>query len=101
MEQAGFRPYVREGIILEVDRPVTINVSLQVGTQAQSVTVTGAAPQVDIRTGELNSVITGSMAVDLPLNGRNVLQLMALSPDVSPSSRHGQHDRLCAESHSA
>ena len=30
-------------------------------------------------------MITGNMAVDLPLNGRNVLQMMALSPDISPS----------------
>ena len=89
VEQPGFESYVREGIILEVDRPVSVNVGLQVGSQAQSVTVSGAAPQVDVRTGELNSVITGSMAVDLPLNGRNVLQLMALSPDVSPSRAGG------------
>jgi hypothetical protein len=89
VEQPGFQSYVQEGITLEVDRPATINVALQVGTQAQSVTVSSTAPQVDVRTGELNTLITGNMAVDLPLNGRNVLQLMTLSPDISPSTPPG------------
>src|SRR5439155_11674276 len=41
-------------------------------------------PLVDVRTQTLTTVITPQMARELPLNGRNVLQLMALAPDVSP-----------------
>ena len=39
---------------------------------------------MDVRTQTLTTVITPQMARELPLNGRNVLQLMALAPDVSP-----------------
>ena len=84
VERAGFQAYVREGMVLQVDQAATVNVSLKVGSQADSVTVTGEPPLVDIRTQTLTTVITPEMARELPLNGRNVLQLMALSPDVSP-----------------
>jgi hypothetical protein len=83
VKHPGFEAYARGGIILQVDQPVTVNVALKVGKETQSVTVSGAAPQVNTRTGQLSSVVTGSMMVDLPLNGRNVMELMELSPDVN------------------
>jgi Carboxypeptidase regulatory-like domain/TonB-dependent Receptor Plug Domain len=84
VEHPGFQAYLQEGIVLEVDQAATINVALRVGSQADSVTVTGEPPLVDVRTQTLTTVITSQMARELPLNGRNVLQLMALAPDVSP-----------------
>jgi len=84
VEHAGFQAYVQEGIVLQVDQSATVNVSMQVGSQAESVTITGEPPLVDVRTQTLTTVITPEMARELPLNGRNVLQLMALAPDVSP-----------------
>src|SRR5262249_37713981 len=84
VERIGFQVYIQEGIVLQVDQSATVNVSLKVGSQAESVPVTGEPPLVDARTQTLTTVITPEMARELPLNGRNVLQLMALSPDVSP-----------------
>jgi hypothetical protein len=84
-EKAGFQSYIQEPIVLDVDQAANIGISLQVGSQTQSVTVTAEAPQVDVRTQVLTTVITPQMAVDLPLNGRNPLQLMTLAPDISPS----------------
>ena len=88
VEKEGFQAYVQEGIVLEVDRPLTVNPTLQVGKMTQSVTVTGEASQVNTRTGTVNYEITTTMTRDLPLNGRNVLQLMNMAPDVTafPSS---------------
>jgi hypothetical protein len=84
IEHAGFQAFVQEGIVLQVDQSATINISLKVGSQADSVTVTEEPPLVDVRTQTLTTVITPQMARELPLNGRNVLQLLALAPDVSP-----------------
>jgi len=84
VEHVGFQAYVQEGIVLQVDQSATVNVSLKVGSQAESVTITGEPPLVDTRTQTLTTTITPEMARELPLNGRNVLQLMALAPDVSP-----------------
>ncbi|MFN7998628.1 MAG: carboxypeptidase regulatory-like domain-containing protein [Bryobacteraceae bacterium] len=84
VEHSGFQAYVQDGIVLQVDQSATINVALKVGSQAESVTVTEEPPLVDVRTQTLTTSITPQMARELPLNGRNVLQLMALAPDVSP-----------------
>jgi len=84
VEHTGFQAYVQQGIVLEVDQSATVNVSLKVGSQAESVTVTGEPPLVDTRTQTLTTVVTPEMARELPLDGRNVLQLMQLAPDVSP-----------------
>lgn len=84
IEHAGFQTFVQEGIILQVDQAATVNVSLKVGSQAESVTITGEPPLVDVRSQTVTTTITAEMARELPLNGRNVLQLMALAPDVSP-----------------
>lgn len=83
VEKSGFQSYLRQGIILQVDRAVTVNVQLQVGSPTQSVTVTAAESQVNTRSGTLSYEITTKMAQDLPLNGRNVLQLMTLAPDMA------------------
>ena len=84
VESPGFEGYVQNGIVLQVDQSATVNVTLKMGSQAVSVTVTGEPPLVDTRTQTVTTVITSEMARELPLNGRNVLQLMSLAPDVSP-----------------
>jgi hypothetical protein len=91
VEKAGFQSYVRQGVVLQADRPVTVNVGMTLGSQIQSVTVSAAAPQVDVRDQTLTTVVTPEMAQDLPLNGRNILQLMSVAPDVSPSAPPGSY----------
>lgn len=44
VQQQGFQTYTREDIVLEVNRPATVNVQLTVGSQAESVTVSGEPP---------------------------------------------------------
>src|SRR5579872_4458015 len=53
VEHAGFQAYIQEGIVLQVDQAATINVVLKVGSQTESVTITGEAPLVDVRTQTL------------------------------------------------
>jgi hypothetical protein len=86
VERSGFQSSLQKGIVLVVDQSATVNVSLQVGSQSDLVTVEGQASQVDVRSQTVSTEITPGMARELPLNGRNVLQLLALSPDVSPNS---------------
>ena len=84
-EKPGFEMYIQKGIVLTVDQAAEVAIRLRVGSPSTSVTVSGQAPQVDVRSQQLQTVITPEMARDLPLNGRNVLQLMSLAPDASPS----------------
>jgi hypothetical protein len=89
IEKAGFQVLVQPDVVLQVNRPVTVNASLQVGSPNQTVTVLGESEQVDLRSQTVSYSVTAQMARELPLNGRNVLQLMSLAPDAGPTSSSG------------
>jgi hypothetical protein len=77
-EAAGFKKLVQDNIHLEVDENRRVNLQLQVGAINESVTVQAEAAQVETRSGTLHQVIDSSRIVELPLNGRNPLQLQYL-----------------------
>ncbi len=82
-----FRPTFCEGIVVEVNRPVTVNVALQVGATTQTLTVTAATEQVNLRSQTISCMKSQDRCVtELPLNGRNILQLMQLAPDAGPTA---------------
>jgi hypothetical protein len=83
VQMPGFEEYEQTGITLQAAQPLTVNIALKLGAATQKVTVTGAAPLVDTRSQTLSFAITPQFTEDIPLNGRNLLQLMALAPDTS------------------
>jgi hypothetical protein len=85
VEKQGFRTYVRGGIILGVEQGVTVNIELTLGKVTESVNVAATPTQVNTVSSTIATEVTPEMAVALPLNGRNVLQLMAVAPDSGPS----------------
>ena len=76
----GFAAFNIPDLLLQVDQNATANIMLQVGSVTESVSVVGAAAEVDTHDATLNTVINQSMVQDLPLNGRNVLQLLRVTP---------------------
>ncbi len=76
----GFQKLSVSKFTLAVDQTATVNLALKVGVVADTVEVVGDAAAVDTRTASLNTVINQKQIADLPLNGRNVLQLMQLTP---------------------
>ena len=91
VQAPGFRSFTQDGILLTVGQAASINVTMIAGGASESITVTSEASQVNLRSQELETVITPEMARQLPLNGRNVLQLMTLAPDVSPAVPSGSY----------
>src|SRR5436190_5658578 len=75
----GFRTYVQSGIVLQVGGMPTINVVLAVGSLQETVSVEGAAPLVDVRTSGIRDVVEQAKIVELPLQGRNVTDLIMLA----------------------
>ena len=71
---------------LTVGQTATVDLSLKVGTQNSVVTVNGAAPQLDVSSSNLGTVISTRQVNELPLNGRNFTQLLSLTPGVAPVS---------------
>src|SRR5215468_8197190 len=79
-ELPGFKQEVRRGINLVVGQEAVVNVTLEVGTVAESVTVTGEAPIVNTTLASTAGVVNESQIKDLPLNGRGFDQLMMVTP---------------------
>ncbi|HWP42211.1 MAG TPA: carboxypeptidase regulatory-like domain-containing protein [Blastocatellia bacterium] len=81
---SGFKPYVRESLELQVEQNLRADFTLEVGEISEQVVVTTEAPQVDTATATLGKVVEEERIVDLPLNGRNFLELGVLQAGVAP-----------------
>src|SRR5438445_290030 len=78
-EKMGFQREVRRGINLLVAQEAVVNLTLQVGSIVQQVTVTEAAPLVNATTTSTSGVISEQQIKELPLNGRSFDQLLTLN----------------------
>jgi hypothetical protein len=83
VEQPGFRVYRQAGITLRLGERAAIDVRLVVGERAESVDVIAAAPLLQTASGEVSQNIAGKTIVSLPLDGRNFIPLVSLSPGVA------------------
>jgi hypothetical protein len=84
VESTGFKRFTRDQIDVAVDQAARINVTMTVGETTQQVTVTSAAPIMQTENASLGQVVQGKTVTNIPLNGRNVLALVALVPGVVP-----------------
>jgi hypothetical protein len=80
--QAGFKKYVRKGVALDLNEVISVDITLQLGSSAESVEVTGAPPVVDTSSTQLGAVVNERASTQLPLNQRDVYQLLQLQPGV-------------------
>jgi len=75
----GFRTYVQTGIVLQVGATPTINAVLAVGNLEETVSVEAATPIVDVRSAGISDVVENERIVELPLQGRQVTDLIVLA----------------------
>lgn len=83
VEFQGFRAIDRKDIVLSVSQELRIDLTLQPGEQTQTVTVTGEPPQVNTTSAVLGGTLGPGTIQDLPLNGRNFMNLLSLRPGVT------------------
>ena len=81
--QAGFQTAVRSGLTLTVGQEAVVNFTLEVGAVTQTVAVTAEAPLVNTTSGSLGGLVGEESVADLPLNGRNYIDLTFLQPGIS------------------
>src|SRR5882762_5325208 len=86
IERSGFKTATKKGVVLDVAGEVVLNFALEVGASAVQVEVTGEAPQVNTTSGSLGGLVSEEKIAELPLNGRNFLDLTLLQPGVSQST---------------
>src|ERR1700721_137470 len=88
--QSGYKTYEAAGIHLDLDQIYNLAIKLSLGTAAEQIVVEANPVQVDQVDMQLGSTITGQQIVDMPLNGRNWVQLQQLEPGiVGTSDRFG------------
>jgi len=85
-EKPGFSRYVQRGITLQLNQNARLDITLNVGSVQESVTVQASAPLVDTRGSSLGEVVDQRTLTELPLNGRNPIQLAAYTAGVSTIS---------------
>jgi hypothetical protein len=81
----GFSTLVRKGITLTVGQELILNLSLQVGSVNEQVTVTADAPTVNLANATLGGLVEERAVQELPLNGRSWTDLATLQPGVHQS----------------
>ena len=80
---AGFKRFVQEGIELQVQQTARVDVHMTVGEVAESVVVTADAARLETENATLAKVVDNRSIVNLPLNTRNVYNLVFLTPGVT------------------
>jgi hypothetical protein len=83
---AGFKPYTATDITLQVNDQLRIDITLQVGTVKEEISVSASAVHVETDNTQLGDVIDSKKMLALPLNGRSYLDLLGLQAGVAPDT---------------
>jgi Carboxypeptidase regulatory-like domain len=83
VELPGFRTITQNDVELQVQQSARLDFTLQVGELSETVEVAGTTALIATENATVGTVIENRRIVDMPLNGRNFLQLVSLSPNVS------------------
>jgi hypothetical protein len=91
VEADGFKRYQQSRFVLNVAQVAEINPALEIGAVTETIEITAEAPLLETVTSDLGEVVNSRMAESLPLNGRNILQLVTLSPGIA-ATRSGRNE---------
>jgi hypothetical protein len=80
--QQGFKKYLHKGLVVNLNEVVSLDVALSLGGSSEVVEVTGAPPVVDTTSTQLGAIVNERSSTQLPLNQRDVYQLLQLQPGV-------------------
>ncbi len=81
-EQQGFRKYVAADNVLQINQTLRLDVKLAIGQQSEVVEVSSQGAAIETANPTLGQSVTSRPIINLPLNGRNVLDLAKLQPGV-------------------
>jgi len=84
VEKLGFKVVIKSDLILHVQDALEINFEMVPGSASESVTVRGGAPLLDTESSTVGTVVERRKVNELPLNGRNVFNLIELAASVVP-----------------
>ena len=80
VEASGFKTFVQDNIRTQVDENRQVNIQMTLGGVSESIEVQAEITQVETRSGAVRDVVDSARIVELPLNGRNAIQLQYMVP---------------------
>ena len=86
---SGFGPFQQQGIGLTVGQTITLNIPLRVAGAAQEVSVTADAPLIETSRTQISTTVDDRAVANLPVNGRNFIDFVLLTPGVTRDQRSG------------
>ena len=89
VEMKGFKTETQKGLELQINQKARVDFKLEVGSQTETVTITGEVAALKTDEASLGSVVEQRRVVELPLNGRNLAGLAVMQPGVQFGGRMG------------
>ncbi len=85
--RAGFKPYKRTGLTVDVNTKLQVDIELEVGEQSEQVTVSeNADVELETQSTQMGDVVSAPVIVAVGLNGRSYTDLLSLQPGIAPMS---------------
>ena len=85
-ELAGFKKISVSSVLVQVDQSTRVDLTLEVGSTGESITISDAAPILENDKTTLSSVVDSTSISNLPLNGRQALDIALVTPGVNPTA---------------
>ena len=83
VEAPGFNKLVQSGISLQINQQAKVDLTLKLGQVSETIEVNSQAPLLESESSSVGTVVNQQLVNELPLNGRNFVQLATLSPGVN------------------
>ncbi len=84
VQNTGFKRFTRINVVVEVGGSTRVDAALEVGNITQSVEVSSQPPLLETQQDTIGQVVMGRVVTEIPLNGRDVFNLLELSPGIVP-----------------
>ena len=101
VESAAFKRFIQESATVQVNSTLRVDAKLQVGAATETIEVTTQPPLLQTDSGTVSSQVEGKVVQQMPLNGRNVMNLLAITPGVIPEANTSGSAMFNAGNHSA
>jgi hypothetical protein len=98
VENTGFKKYIRDGIVLQVNDTLELDIQLEVGGAEETVTITGGSPTLETATASMGQVVDSRRVAELPIGHGDPYALIGLAGGVS-FSRSQRLDRPFEPTH--
>jgi hypothetical protein len=84
-QMQGFKAFVRDGIEVEVQDRINVDIALEPGVVSETVVVNAEAPLLEASTASVGEVVNQTQIINLPLNGRNPYLVARIVPGIQPT----------------